>query len=328
MKLLVSHLSALRYWRSANDLDVELAKPCRVRSATGSTSSIKDVRLLSPRELGLIMSEDHPLDILVGDSNSRRQSAELAPHVWTGQIPGGAFARIAQSVYVSSPEFMFLQLAGTLDAVELARLGNELCGTYSLRLGERFTERNHPLTSKAKLAGMVKRAKGLYGAGKANEALRWICDKSASPQETNTLLALCLPKRLEGYGLPLPELNPKVKVGERLREYLNGEYYYPDAMWTKVVRGKRIRITVEYDSHEHHDSDVDAEHTRIRRNEFKTMGFLVTSINRSQMNDPNQFLYAARQIARDLGIWRAKPTITEISSCGDLLRRLAEERIG
>lgn len=327
MKLLVSHLSALRYWRSANALEVASARPSRVRSLSDGVSGVRDVRRMAPKDHGFVMGEDCPLDVLVGSPVRRRASKEIAPHVWRGGVVEGSFACIAENVYVSTPEFTFLQLAGTLDVVELARLGNELCGTYNLRRGARFTERDTPLTTRSRLARYVARSKGSHGAGKALRALRWVCDRCASPQETNMVLALCLPKRMGGYGLPLPEVNPRVDVGKRLGTYVDGEYYYPDAMWVREVRGRRVRVTVEYDSHEWHDEAADAERTRIRRNAFKTMGILVTSINRSQMRDGAKFLSAARQVARDLGIWREEPSLSMISACDRLLYRLANESV-
>ena len=326
-KLLVSHLSALRYWRSANDLEVAKAKVSRVNTIAGSITSVKQARTLAPANHGLIMSEEYPLDILVPSARKRLYAKRLSPHAWSGPVPPGAFRRIANGLYISSPEFVFLQLAGTLDVIELARLGNELCGTYNLRRNAKSTKRNKPLTTKAKIERLVNRAKGAFGATKAKQALRWVCDNSNSPQETNMLLALCLPKSLGGYSLPLPTLNPKIQVGERLVEYLGDKYYYPDALWVRTIRGKRVNVTVEYDSHEYHDEESDAERTRIRRNEFNTMGYRVTSINKSQMQDGVAFLRAARQIARDLGIWRKAATITEISACGTLLSKLADEQV-
>ena len=328
MKLLVSHLSALRYWRSANDLEVAASAPARIRTTRGCVNNLKDALLIEPRSHGLIMNEDYPLEILVDSREARRPSKCLLPRVWSGDLPYGAMSRIADGIYVSSPEFVFLQLANLLDIVELARLGNELCGTYNLRMGEHFTQRSEPLTTKARIAAFVSRAKGSHGVAKARKALQWVCDGSASPQETNVLLALCLPRRFGGYGLPLPQLNPEIEVAERLVAYVDGEVFRPDYLWERVRHGVRMRITAEYDSHEHHDTAGDAEATRIRRNSFKTMGILVTSINRSQLRDPEAFLRAARQIARDLGIWRPEPDMSEVLACGDLLGKLSGERVG
>ncbi len=148
-----------------------------------------------------------------------------------------------------------------------------------------------------------------------------------SPQETNMLLALCLPRREGGYSLPLPELNPSLPVGSRMQKYVEGSVYSPDCLWKRKVRDKWMSITAEYDSSEHHDEAVDAEQTRIRRNAFKTMGYLVTSVNRTQLKSGDKFQYPARQIARDLGLRRPQPSISEISKSDELLQRLRNETV-
>ncbi len=327
MKLLVSHHTALRYWRSATELEVKVAKPTRIATTKGSVASVKDAKYLAPADHGLVVNDKAPCDVLVYDADSRRPAATLVPHVWSGPVPAGAFVRIAEGIFVSTPEFVYLQLAGTLDEVECARLANELCGYYNLRRYEHFTQRIAALTSKARLTNMVNRSKHCYGATKALAGLRWVCDNSRSPQETNVLLALCLPKRMGGMGLPLPKLNPQIELGGRLSSYVEEGKYFPDLMWERQVRGKSVRVVVEYDSHEYHDEESDAEHTRIRRNEFKTVGMLVTSINRSQMKDAQSFIKAGRQIARDLGLWRKEPDTKQVSACQDLLDKLANETV-
>ncbi len=327
MKLLVSHLTALRYWRAATELEVEVAKPSYITTTRGSVASVKDAKLLAPADHGLVVNDEAPCDVLVHDTANRRPAATLMPHVWSAPVPTGAFLSISDGIYVSTPEFVYIQMAGLLDEVECARLGNELCGNYNLRRYGHFTQRTKALTSKAKMANMVNRAKHCYGATKALAGLRWVSDGSRSPQETNVLLALCLPRRMGGMGLPLPKLNPQINLGGRLASYVKEGKYYPDLMWERRIQGKIVRVVVEYDSHEHHDEELDAEHTRIRRNEFKTVGMMVTSMNRSQMKDAESFMKAGRQVARDLGLWRKTPSMEQESACQKLLDKLANETV-
>ena len=329
MKLLVSHMSALRYWRSASALEIELTKPCRLRSARRGASGLRDVLEFRPKDEGFIMSDDFPLDVLVLSNEARRRSGTIAPHQWSAGLAYGSFVRLRgdSDIYVSTPEFVFAQLANELNDVELARLGNELCGKYSLAAGSGFTERSKSLTTKAKLSRYVNRMPESSAQQRALKALAWVADGCASPQETNLLLVLCLPTRLGGFGLPLPMVNPKLKVSKRLQKYVEGSMYKPDFAWRITVNGKRTVVTVEYDSHEHHDSEEAAEATRIRRNDFKTMGALVTSINRSQLEDARRLEVAVRQIMRDLGQYRKPLTTRQLYKTDDLLAQLAVETV-
>ncbi len=116
-------------------------------------------------------------------------------------------------------------------------------------------------------------------------------------------------------------------VGERMRPYVEGDVYSPDCLWRRERNGKTIRITAEYDSDEQHGTPEDAERTRIRRNAFKTMGYLVTSVNRIQMKSAASFQFPARQIARDLGLRRPKLGYPQLSPKDELLRRLSHESV-
>ena len=326
MNLYVSHMSAMRYWRQSEGLATSLRT--KARSLANAMPSVKDARKLRPREHGLIMSEQCPLDVLVGNKDVRRYATEFRPHLWTGDVPVHAFRKIAPSLYISTPEFVFLQLAPLFSVEELAQIGNELCGGYYLLGKGGFKEHEdlRTLTTRAKLAEFVSRMHGARGTARARQALRWVADNCNSPQETNSLLALCLPRRRGGWSLFMPEVNKSVSVGKRLARYVGGETYTPDFMWERTVGGKVLRITGEYDSHEHHDEDSAAEKTRIRRNDMKAMGYLVTSINRSQLRRASEFRYPARQIARDLGLYRPVPDEETLSRQDELLTLLRRER--
>ncbi len=326
MNLYVSHMSALRYWRQFEGLSTSDAS--KVRVLKNPVCSTKDARLIMPAEHGLIMQPGHPLDVLVPSESARRYAKDLRPHVWAGEVPMGAFRKIGPNLFVSSPEFTYVQLALSFSVIELAQVGNELCGGYFLMAFSGFQTRlgKRPITSRRKIANMIDRVVEVRGAKRAREALRWVADHCDSPMETNTLLVLCLPKRLHGWSLCMPVMNKVIRVTERMRPFVGGELYKPDFYWERTVDGRILRITGEYDSSECHDADLDAEATRIRRNDMKAMGYLVTSINRSQMASANSMQYPARQIARDLGVYRRAPSLEMLSRQDELLRLLRRER--
>lgn len=325
MNLYVSHLTALRYWRG--EAGIAASSPARVRSIADAIASVKDAKSLEPTHYGLIMSDQSPLHALVCNRDHRRYAKSLKPNVWSADLPSNAFRRIAPHLYVSSPEFVFVQMASQLSVVELAQLGNELCGGYFLRSHTGFGERDglRPITTRAKLEAFVASVGDVRGAKRARMALRWVCDHCNSPMETIALLMLCLPSRMGGWQLPLPKVNKPIAAGKRLARYVGGRYYTPDFLWEIEVDGKTIRITAEYDSSDHHDEDADAQHTRIRRNDMKALGYLVTSINASQMGGARSFEYPARQIARDLGIYRHPLSVARLRRQENLLALLRRE---
>lgn len=324
MKLVISHWSALRYWRASTAYDVERVRRSSSRSPRDLVCTARDVHALAPAKHGFIMSDAFPLDILVPSNQLRRPAKDVQPHVWSRPIPRGELRRVAKGLYVCSPEFVYLQLAESMDEISLAQLAVELCGTYGCVMGGELRERFAPLTSVEKLKAFLEREAGARGSKKALHALNWAANGSASPRETTTLLALCLPMRWGGYGLPIPQLNQEIQVGKRLESYVENGIYRPDFLWLRELKGHahRVRVTGEYDSHEYHDAPESAEHTRIRRNDFKTMGYLETSINKSQLSSGTNFEVPARQIARDLGIVRTKANISTLMQRDLLLERL------
>ncbi|MDO4538930.1 MAG: hypothetical protein Q4B54_12270 [Coriobacteriales bacterium] len=296
-------------------------------SLANAITNTMEARKIPLGDYGIIVNHECPLDVLVPTRESRRYGKQFVPHLWGGGIQRGAFRRVAKDIYISSPEFLYVQLASEIDEIELARLALELCGTYRLVQNMHYRRHCPALTSTAKLARFIERSAGSRGASKARSALRWVADNSASPQETNMLLALCLPQRWGGYSLPLPELNPELPVNERMRPYVEGDVYKPDCYWVRERHGKTVRITAEYDSDECHGTPEDAERTRIRRNAFKTMGYLVTSVNLIQMRSATNFQYPARQIARDLGLARPNLSFSELAPKDELLRSLSHESL-
>lgn len=325
MNLYISHMSAMRYWRQAEGTATgELSE---VTSLSRAIISAKDARKLAPMEHGLIMTNSCPLDVLVGSTADRRYASDFCPHVWSSPINRRSFYRIAPHIYVSSPAFMFAQLASMYSFIELAQIGNELCGGYFLYATNGFDEREKckQLVSRRLLASYVQGITGTPGIKKARRALRWVADNCRSPAETNSMLMLCLPRRNGGWYLRMPTVNKRILVGERMRSLVDGSFYTPDFLWERKVGDRVLRVTGEYDSHEHHDEELKAEKTRIRRNNMKAMGYLVTSINRSQLKSADAFKYPARQIARDLGVYRPDPSSEMLAKQDELLAFLRRE---
>lgn len=206
----------------------------------------------------------YPLHVLIPSAAKKNRTGTLVTHVWADEIPARSFIEIEPNVYLSTPAFTFLQMAGALMHTELIQLAMQFCGFYSPspRFGrldpaladKPLTELHHmmtstgvvfeidPVSSVQALHKFVERERGRRGAAQALAALEIARDHAASHMETALYLLLCLPVRLGGYGLPKPELNPKVVVVEAS----GSKTCYPDLYW----RG--ASVDVEYNSDSEH----------------------------------------------------------------------------
>ena len=163
------------------------------------------------------------LHVLVESQEKRRLSSSHQTHVWSEELPVGFLYALGNEAYVSSPAFTFLQLAQTLDLVQLICYGCELCGIYAFDKFEKrgFRKRNKPLVNKDALRNIVMELGNIPGVNRARKALCYIVDNSASPRETLGALQLELPYRYGGYGIEGFVMNLEVPLEGPAR------YLYP-----------------------------------------------------------------------------------------------------
>ena len=290
MNLYLSHISALEFWRS---LPPKAARPpyARVKAIPASHTKF---------DLGLIdtlpTACSHPVHILVPDKQSRIQTQKIVSHVLQGPLPAKSLVRLSDSVYASSPELCFVQLAGSVCLVKLIRLGFELCGSYALsRVDGRGFEVRSPLTDVSSLEEYLSAAKGMYGISKAKQAHRYVVAGSASPMETIVVLLLCLPLSLGGYGFPVPVLNYRINVGKSASRLAEKSYYACDVCWPEAM------VAVEYDSTMWHTGASRITHDSKRRNALISMGIEVMTLTAGQVFEYFAFDWFAHQLAKRMG---------------------------
>ena len=86
---------------------------------------------------------------------------------------------------------------------KLIQLGFELCGTYDTTNGD--VRECAPLTTVDRLDAFLASLGPMHGKKNASYALRYVANNSASPRETALAMLLCLPYRMGGYGIPMPQ---------------------------------------------------------------------------------------------------------------------------
>ena len=294
MKLYLGHISALDYWRE-NDL-YDRSQIIKADPSLFSAPS----RKLVERAKSELSNTRQPLHVVVSNGEKRRKLKNLVCHAIGNAVLSRSFVNHSPHVAVSSPEACFLQMASTMSIIQLIQVGFELCGTYAVDPDSNILLSRQPRTSIRYLTSYLQKVSGARGLTKAWQALRHICDNSASPMETKLTLLLCLPTLLGGYGLPKPILNKSLKVDEgwRIRTYRC------DLAWpvTERGRGSQHSLALEYDSHAFHNEIGKVHLDSKRRVSIEAENVHVISITKQQVYDDFAFNELANVVAKYLGI--------------------------
>lgn len=188
-----------------------------------AASRARDMRGLDLGFLELLLPDT--IDVLVPDKNRCHASPAIRQHVWSGPIPPGAFFKLAEHVYISSPEFVLLQMAAGLDRYQTLQLAMQLCGTFALQHGVEHDMVQHPqLTKKERLElfgqGVADRR---IGMGNYRWAVRHVLSGAASTTESGIALLLSMPSNTGAFGLKAFQLNVEKRYGPIEREIAGGK---------------------------------------------------------------------------------------------------------
>lgn len=276
MSIVLSHISALSMRGHLPKRNEDL----RIQELIAQTPH------LTPENTKTLESIDRPLHVLIADKKFRRRAKEVQCHVWKKSLPQGAILDIGGDVYVSSPEFCFVQMAQSLSLLQTIELGYDLCGRYHISKNEITLV--EPLTTVAKLESFVSQMHNVHGIRKTSRALPYVVDNSASPMETRLVMLLCLPYKLGGYGLSRPLLNYRVDLTA-------AKYYVCDLMWPEEC------LALEYDSDQFHTNERNIGHDSIKRTHLARAGVTVYSVTRSQIQSRYEVDVLARLLAQHMG---------------------------
>ena len=298
MKTLISHRTALNYWRIHFPIDAELGLNSQVSHSEAVNCRKTEILADVPETL---IEPNAAVDVLVFEKAQRRQSKQIISHVWETALPEGSFYR-EWGVYISSPEFVFLQLAAELTVSQLIALGCEFCGTYVLvpkgaqhasALDECPT-RVAPLTNLEKLAAFIDAAGPARGKEKARRALRYIVEGSRSPMETMVYMLLCLPPKLGGYSFPKAQMNAYIEFDEEARRLAGSHHGYGDICWPNP------KLDIEYHG-EVHVGASNMKHDVGRELGIEHMGWHVITVTSPQVFGIEEFETIAKEAAKRVG---------------------------
>ena len=268
-------------------------------SGAGFASTAEDVWGLAPAWVTprFLKPENGVLHVLAFEHKCRGGSKTHAMHVCTSELPEGSLYALRDGVYVCSPEFVFLQLAQTLDLIQLIAYGFELCGLYAFdEYAERgMVQRSVSLVTLAQLTRFVENANGMRGRKRALEALRFIQENSASPMETVCALLLSLPYRFGGYSLPKLVLNLQIDVPRSLRPLCPKGYVRAD------LRVPGTLLVLEYLGEFDHSGRNSMQADRGRVAALREMGYEVVELTSMQVWNLEAFEIIAKRTSKAFG---------------------------
>ena len=177
--------------------------------------------------------------VLVSGNAYRGASEGVVRHRWNTLIPRGGLYLVGSGIYMPSPEFIFLQLAGSLTDVQLALVGCWMCGKY--RIGQDgLLESVQPLTTPSRLEVFLREAKGAYGLLRAKRVLKLVAAGTESPNETAMYAFTCFPRSLGGQGAPKATLNYVIKCVPEdagILDRQNRTSWRIDMCWPELRKG-------------------------------------------------------------------------------------------
>lgn len=323
-----SSLELIRYLRSTNGEGGLEGSPMRKRALVDAINTVGALDELDVIAQLWLEHAGSPVHALVAERAKGTSTKRLVTHVLGRPAPNGAMLNIGHDVCICAPHFTFMQMAAQVDLIDAVQIGMELCGYYSKwRLEPNVMGSSYyyehletrectfnlpPVTRSQRIKAFVAHQKGARGAVGARDALKWIADCSASPMETAVYLLLCLPKRLGGYGLPKPVLNPKLTISnpDGVKER------YPDLFW----RG--ANIDVEYNSDEAHSGEWARYRDAKREVELTVADVKVLPLTRNQLMNAAEFDAFAQGLRKMLRIRARKPDLEWTFRNAELRRRL------
>lgn len=306
MELLISHKSALEYWRLHGLAQVDTEHRQRRKTVPSDTPTDLELQRMDARGLSF------PFEITVGSLSSLRRLKKVRrTHVSSEPLPEGSIFDVGGGLFVASPELCFFQLASRLPLAKLLRLGLEICGTYSLPANEAaYAEheikekgfKNRPaLSSVERLSSFLARSRGQLDQRQLTSVLHYIANGSASPMESKLLILLALPYRHGGFGLPLPELDALVEPGRAVKKLSDKKESNRSSSGIKDYRcdfyWRELKLAVEYDSDSYHLLSKQKADDSKKKNYLLSRGIQVITVSKLQMQSVMETERVAHQIA-------------------------------
>lgn len=259
------------------------------------------------------------LHVLVPKDGMRRSSHGLACHVWS-DLDSAFFYKIAPDVYLSTPEFLFLQMAARADFENRYMLASELMGSYALdaRSPSGVVARLAPC-SREELVGYLSVNGPRRGCSPLLRVAELVLPGARSPKEAELGALLALPRRLGGRGVRMLELDHEIVLSADARIIAGRSslfadcYMGPEPPQLGARGGKRLAggvrrgivvqpTDIEYDSDAEHLSSAMNEADKRRANALRRDGIDLITVTKGQLHDWSTFDAIAEHVVAASGI--------------------------
>ncbi len=239
------------------------------------------------------ISPAKPVHVLIRRSTRKKSNSNVIFHTCPETFPSNAVLVVDGNLCVLSPEYTLLHAARERDDLGLLLLAQEFCGCYSIVAPEAPLLMRHPLTSAQSLERALATASNVSGAKRIRKIIPLIMDGSGSPRETAVALLMCLPKRLGGYGLPIPTLNLSIELGAKgSLLWEKGNAF--DLVWSQA------RAAIEYDGRDAHKEPEQRDRDNARRNALTTDGYTLFVVTEGRLRDVRHMYAIAKSAAEIL----------------------------
>lgn len=286
--VILSHRTAVAYYRVLNPKDRKAAHATRADPLPRASASSQLLKTFNPEFSGF---GGLPLDLLVPDRRNVRMSKGINAHSCQVKLPEGSFWKLNDTLYITSPELCFVQMAQMMSIPQIVEVGLNLCAIYYADIKSSKLPERKPLTTPTKLARYAERANGMKGVKKAKQALRWVIACSRSPMETKMFILLSYPPSRGGYGLNLPVLNYRADPGRYA-------YLTEQGFFRIDICNPDLFVGVEYYGDDDHQDNVVKDRRRL--DALEALGWKMVVIDKQRLYDPAAFEVAANQIASHL----------------------------
>ena len=243
------------------------------------------------------LSFDKPVHIAVPKKMNRVKSDEIIYHVMSKRVSPESFQKVAEGVFISSPELCFLQAAAELPIHQLVQLANNLCAIYILDPYEDYGQRRREqVTSVNDIRKFLEGIHRFMNVQNAKVAIRYALDHSNSPMESNLATIALLPWRYGGYNLKAPKLNLDVNLSETGAEHLGRDTVCCDMVWTDE------KVVLEYDSNLAHLSPDQHAKDKKRITALSLSGYQVISVTANEVRSFRAVEELFLRVRRALGM--------------------------
>ncbi|MBQ3340122.1 MAG: hypothetical protein IJG82_11120 [Atopobiaceae bacterium] len=270
------------------------------------------------RELDAALSTlpylERPVHLLVPEQELRVNDGVRRSHVWNRTVPEGALFRIAPMVCTVSPEFNALLEMRGASRISRALTLMDYCGIFAIDEGsEDGFVRRPQLTSTVRLRDFALETRFNPCSRLLADAVELALERARSPLEAKLALALTAPREMGGFGLPKPELNSPVDVGDKGFALIGRRSLEADLVW------KSGGVIVEANGRLRHEDRFGEDLTRASA--FEANGYSVRFVTSLQLRSPRQMCLLAQWLMDRLGIEMPFPDMA-------VLQRLLEEIMG